>query len=550
VGRTVRLGGAKGATYQLTTPAGAAVTVNETGKTYVTADENGMLPQFHTTDVPTVVVQVSPGLSITVHSLEAVAGSASYAAAAASSATDAANSASDAAASAASAGNKVPKDTLVFNVKDHGAVGDGTTDDTTAIQSAITAAPAGSVVYLPPGTYKTSATLTVTKALRIVGANRYTTMLTTYACDAITISAGVHHAHVESLGLNTSVVYTTTANTLTGIKVAGTDASRCAYHLYRDLWVQGFKTAIQTASLWSSRFEDVHTAYGLLGIDAYGLGQNNHVTNCNLVVGDGAGTRLAGSKCVGLNGQVSVSDTTAEQGEGWIISHSVLSGADYGVDGQGYGNYIVSNNIIDYVHLSAVRTINNGTAYGGNVNISGNYMAMAGDSAATGGMIDVANNTGAQRGVRIMHNDLLTYSGATAPYGIRVIAATPASAVIIGNTFAGFTTNDIKLQSSGNTVVGNRCLSAITNNIYTDAGQFNLVADNQGTVFLDSSAGFPNSYVVESGQKVLRGTAAPTVLSWAKGDRVINSAPAVGSPKAWVCTVAGSPGTWVSEGNL
>ena len=37
---------------------------------------------------------------------------------------------------------------------------------------------------------------------------------------------------------------------------------------------------------------------------------------------------------------------------------------------------------------------------------------------------------------------------------------------------------------------------------------------------------------------------------WAVGDRVIQSVPVVGSPKGWRCTVAGAPGTWVSEGNL
>jgi len=34
------------------------------------------------------------------------------------------------------------------------------------------------------------------------------------------------------------------------------------------------------------------------------------------------------------------------------------------------------------------------------------------------------------------------------------------------------------------------------------------------------------------------------------GDRAYNQSPAVGQPKSWVCTVAGSPGTWTSEGNL
>lgn len=36
----------------------------------------------------------------------------------------------------------------------------------------------------------------------------------------------------------------------------------------------------------------------------------------------------------------------------------------------------------------------------------------------------------------------------------------------------------------------------------------------------------------------------------AVGDRVIQSGPVVGTPKSWSCTAAGSPGTWVSEGNL
>lgn len=45
-------------------------------------------------------------------------------------------------------------------------------------------------------------------------------------------------------------------------------------------------------------------------------------------------------------------------------------------------------------------------------------------------------------------------------------------------------------------------------------------------------------------------TAAPTSGTWPAGKRCRNSAPAVGTPKAWVCTAAGTPGTWVSEGNL
>ena len=43
---------------------------------------------------------------------------------------------------------------------------------------------------------------------------------------------------------------------------------------------------------------------------------------------------------------------------------------------------------------------------------------------------------------------------------------------------------------------------------------------------------------------------APNYGTWLRGDNALNGLPAVGQPKGWVCTVAGSPGTWVSEGNL
>jgi hypothetical protein len=45
-------------------------------------------------------------------------------------------------------------------------------------------------------------------------------------------------------------------------------------------------------------------------------------------------------------------------------------------------------------------------------------------------------------------------------------------------------------------------------------------------------------------------TSPPGSGSFIRGDYVKNSLPAVGSPKGWYCTVTGSPGTWVSEGNL
>ena len=59
---------------------------------------------------------------------------------------------------------------LVVNVRDHGAVGDGATDDAPAIQAAIDGAPAGSVIYFPPGTYDVAAPVRLRGRRAYVGA--------------------------------------------------------------------------------------------------------------------------------------------------------------------------------------------------------------------------------------------------------------------------------------------------------------------------------------------------------------------------------------------
>lgn len=51
----------------------------------------------------------------------------------------------------------------------YGATGDGTTDDTAALQAALDACPSGGVVYLPKGVYRTSAPLTIASGVTLQG---------------------------------------------------------------------------------------------------------------------------------------------------------------------------------------------------------------------------------------------------------------------------------------------------------------------------------------------------------------------------------------------
>ena len=63
-----------------------------------------------------------------------------------------------------------------FNVLDFGATGDGTTDDTTAIQAAINAAE-GNALYIPKGTYKCTSQIQIKANTLIFGAGRNASIL-------------------------------------------------------------------------------------------------------------------------------------------------------------------------------------------------------------------------------------------------------------------------------------------------------------------------------------------------------------------------------------
>lgn len=67
---------------------------------------------------------------------------------------------------------RVSKIRPYINVKEHGATGDGVTDDTTALQAALDAIPAaGGSIYIPVGTYLTSG-VTYTGSGRVMFENR------------------------------------------------------------------------------------------------------------------------------------------------------------------------------------------------------------------------------------------------------------------------------------------------------------------------------------------------------------------------------------------
>ena len=71
--------------------------------------------------------------------------------------------------------------------------------------------------------------------------------------------------------------------------------------------------------------------------------------------------------------------------------------------------------------------------------------------------------------------------------------------------------------------------------------QVNLIKAHTGTPFPGTLSGYPDSY-----NERIYLAAAPAAGTWAVNDIVYNSAGTASGVMGWVCTVAGTPGTWVT----
>ncbi|WP_308116533.1 glycosyl hydrolase family 28-related protein [Leifsonia poae] len=112
----------------------------------------------------------------------------------------------------------------VYNVTDYGAAGNGTTDDTRAIQSAITAAQTagGGAVYLPSGTYKTTSTLLISGSnMTMKGEGASTIIAAAFvAGDIIRVARASSSAPLVANGLFTDFAIRSTVKKTSGAALA------------------------------------------------------------------------------------------------------------------------------------------------------------------------------------------------------------------------------------------------------------------------------------------------------------------------------------------
>ena len=106
-----------------------------------------------------------------------------------------------------------------------------------------------------------------------------------------------------------------------------------------------------------------------------------------------------------------------------------------------------------------------------------------------------------------------------------------------------------------------RGLADNTYNKYIDIVNFDSsIIDNgnicAGLLWQDRDAGGKDAYLYATqvewvGDKVIVWAGGiPSAGTWKTGDIIIDTSPSAGSPKGWICSAGGTPGTWISLGNL
>lgn len=259
--------------------------------------------------------------------------------------------------------------------------------------------------------------------------------------------------------------------------------------------------------------------------------------------------RVEGNKIEDWDGEAAIALTdSAQASSGSIVSDNMVEGGDFVVYAIGSSNSqdnckYEGNSVIDATGTAlSIRgsncIINDNIVLDSTGDLT-NYKTATCLIIPVGSQNIICNNTFKLAGPWVSGDDFLS-----------VMQGTFDNSIIKGNYMYGGR-NSINGGLTNAIVMGNR-IDSVEKVINSDSGSqdgvmMHNVLDNY-TTLLDSGVYDGFSYNI---QRWGQGSAAPTTGTWVVGDKVSNSTPSVDGNNMvldhWVCTVAGTPGTWVAQ---
>jgi len=369
----------------------------------------------------------------------------------------------------------------VVSVLDFGADPTGATDSTVAIQSAVTYGVANNKqVQIPQGVYKLTSKINITGNAVLQGDGVGSTEILCAGCDGFEVSAGVSQVTIRDMNIAQAVRYTTTPNSYTAIRAAGTTASQCYWHAYENLFIDGFAEGFFAGGVCSSTWRNVTTVYTYASVTFSDQCLNNAISQCRFGERDSGGvTPTAGSYGIKVgSGTINC--------EGLMISDSLIFGVRRGLWVNASINVVAHHNIFDMIAEFGI--LAQSTASAGCINniFSENYIALTGASGDTAIYLvnSYAPTDSQNRGTVIANNEILAYPGSTAPYGILVDGAEEERNLITGNRVQNFTVYDCRITAGSN--------HRVSDNLWRSGGGFSTTV--AGVSYINNTGPMGSAY--------------------------------------------------------
>jgi hypothetical protein len=380
----------------------------------------------------------------------------------------------------------------IVSIKDFGATGDATTDDTVAIQNALDSIQAlgGGTVYIPAGEYKITATLNLPPYVSLEGEGQFS-ILRVYGCDGISIDAS---SVIGPRRISNFWFYGNGTDLFSAIKcdLDWNAGERSQGNTFQDLYISFFGTGVFGRGFWHTTFNNVvmnqvHTGFYLIDRNIKILIDDCKLTHGGLVSGSGNSVGVhVGPVSVVRPEDVQITDTIIFGFGEAILWRSCLFGGITNCDLDGCsvtgltlvtadGGFVFNNNWIQ-VDSSTV------TVYGINATALG-YTPSIGAIAIQNNRINNTTNTGTGYGMFIGQNQTGLLIDNNSLEGWPTSFRTDASKrlKITNNTFS----STVTILNSANTTIADNYV-----NDFSFSGNTNLnLGSNVGPLSFGTNPG-------------------------------------------------------------
>lgn len=456
----------------------------------------------------------------------------------------------------------------VVNVKDFGAKGDGSTDDTTAINAAFTAASSTQTVVLPSGTYIVSDTISINGSNTVVGNGSNSTALQ-WKAGASGTGKAILRLRGRTVTLRGLHLEGNASNAPdTGIEIYPDIALIAQQHVFEDVW-EGTSTP-PGVGLWShdppGGQQHEMIAIRNSRINGVNIGvkfdkvHEDLWTFSNCFIGHTSGSGSSIKVMPGANGM------------GLMLQHTWLIGPNVGFENSGQWDDMswddagVEGPATCLLVNNSIRVRLRGQGFGAPSTVALNQILYI-DSIDSFWVTTTAGAKlfSAVAGAAIIWRsarDHFTLDAANTD-DVDAFAAQAVSGAGSFNFAAEYSTgaNSQRIVSQPLRVGGARTAwfylptskpMLEVQPLFVASSAMRL-RTSTGTVQFEAGESLGSTGqagIILGGLRMFASTGIPLAGTWAVGDIVWNTTPVAAGAPGWVCTTAGTPGTWKAMANL